>query len=218
MVQKHLRLDGVAIHSALHAVGGHHRQVQCLAGLGLGLEGVGLVAQVLLVFLADFVLVLGKLHLTQINDVVAAVDDKVDLRAALAVAALREPRGVFGEDARNAQLPLDLRDMLQTQGLESQSCPCVVGWRGQGVRPIVFVFAVMLLHETVIEQGVEIRKAVERVFLVAAEIAVGLDEIAAAEVFQQLGERSAVGDFGGFDQLAARQPLAFPAEGRVRGC
>jgi len=51
----------------------------------------------------------------------------------------------------------------------------------------------MLLDESVVEQGVEIGEPVKGVFLVAAEVGVGFDEVAAAKVFQDFGEGSAVG-------------------------
>lgn len=70
----------------------------------------------------------------------------------------------------------------------------------------------MFLDEPVIEQGVEIGEPIEGVFLVAAKIVVGLDEIAPAEVFQDFGECAAVGDFCGFCYFAACQSFAFLAQ------
>ena len=42
----------------------------------------------------------------------------------------------------------------------------------------------MFLDESVIKQGVEIGEPIEGVFLVAAKVSVGLDEIAPAKIFQ----------------------------------
>lgn len=81
----------VAVNVAFHAVGCYHGEVQSLAGFGALLECADFMAQVLLVVTVDFVFVAGKLHLAKVDDIVAAVDDEVNLCAAFPVFRFLKP-------------------------------------------------------------------------------------------------------------------------------
>ena len=127
IIHRRLARDGVGPFVAHESVGGNHHRGDGFPCRGFAFKGANFPAQFLVVIRRDFKLVLGKFHLTEVDDAVAAVEEQVDLHAFfLLVFGSVNPRKHIADDARNAQCLLDLADVMQANALKGQPAPSVV--------------------------------------------------------------------------------------------
>ena len=78
------------------------------------------------------------LHFAQVDGVVIPIEHKVDLRVLTGVPVALPSPGIFSrEHTGNAELELDLPDMLETKPLECKATPCLLAMQGRGRRPEV---------------------------------------------------------------------------------
>lgn len=88
-------------------------------------KGLYFVREFCSVLLAYLKRLVRKLHFTDIDHIVCPVDNKVDLRPTLAIAARTMIPGIFmGQYARHSQRELDLPDMKEAKPFKSQPTPC----------------------------------------------------------------------------------------------
>lgn len=90
-------------------------QHQRLRGLGLLEESGQFVVEILIVRLGDFVGRARELHLTDVDRLVGAVDDEVDLRPFAFLVVFADPATSAALNPRNPQRLLDLGDVVQAK-------------------------------------------------------------------------------------------------------
>ena len=92
---------------------GYEGQHQRFCGLGLLEESVQFVVEILVVRLGDFVRRAREFHLTDVDRLVSAVDDKVELCAFACLVVFSYPAASSALYARDSQGLLDLGDVVQ---------------------------------------------------------------------------------------------------------
>lgn len=178
IVHHHMGLHCIGVHILLHAVGGDHCYENGLSGSGLTDEGSDLVPEFLIIILVDDVWLGCPLHLADVDGVVPAVDEQVNLSPSLSrsqIFRVGTPGALFGHHSCNAQRGFDLPHMLKTYPLEGQAGPGALHARIEGMAPEGRVTA-GLFDELVIEERVVVDKLEKGTFLLLADGGVLADE------------------------------------------
>ena len=122
IIQNNVGVDHAAVLVLLQAECGDHG---CLNGLFCSCflnEGADFIAQDAITVFVDGTLFRCILDFTEIDHMVIAVNDKINLGAAVVLVSPAEPGRLFRQNAGNAKLLLDLPDMVFTELLKSESC------------------------------------------------------------------------------------------------
>ena len=126
IVHHHMGLHCIGVYILLHAVGGDHCYENGLPCSGLTDEGSDLIPEFLIIILVDDVWLGRPLHLADVDGVVPAVDEQVNLSPSLSrsqIFRVGTPGALFGHHSCNAQRGFDLPHMLKTYPLEGQAGP-----------------------------------------------------------------------------------------------
>ena len=134
--------------------------------------------------LRDFVGAGRKLHFSDVDDVVDAVDQKVELCAVLP-RIYPATRGTFY--SRDSECVQDLRIMLKAQHFECVAAPTVVFRLTLDLQPLVAATLRPFREEPEIEKRVEIDELNQFVFCLFAKGTITPDEAAIFKIFQGLG-------------------------------
>ena len=144
------------------------------------------------------------LHLTDVDDLILAHYEQINLRAKEALLGIcrTRPRMGLGKDSRNAERALDLGNMLKAHTLEGLTTPGVSGWRVGLMLPEVLV-GDSPFDELVVEEGEVVDELVERVALLAPKLGIAPDKPAALKLSEHTGEVAGVRQTGGTRNLLA---------------
>lgn len=168
VVHRHLGLNIAAVRVLAYSVSGYHGEMQGLAGARQVPESGQPTAKQDLIILVDNIGVVGKLHLANIDNLVAAVDKQVDLRTFPLVAVIvgegwARPRTHIAQHRLDANGFLDLRDVLQANLLEGIAAPRHPRRVLAHIAPKMMVLAVVVRHETQVEQTEQVSQLIHRI-------------------------------------------------------
>ena len=141
--------------------------------------------------LRDFVGAGRKLHFTDVDDVVDAVDQKVEL-CAVFPRIYPATRGTFY--SRDSECVQDLRIMLKAQHFECVAAPTVVFRLTLDLQPLVAATLRPFREEPEIEKRVEIDELNQFVFGLLAKGTITPNESAIFKIVQGLGHAPATLD------------------------
>ena len=115
-------LEKSAVLVLSNAVGGNHGKMNSFLGCGCVDECLQLVLQIVMVFTVNCEEFACELDFAEIDDVVLAVDDEVDLRTFWGV-SFELPGIAIADDSRNAKSFTNLVKMLYAYPLECETSP-----------------------------------------------------------------------------------------------
>ena len=133
------------------AVGGNHDQLQGFARIGGFAEDLHFLAQLCFVVFVDDIIANWELDFADVYDMVATVDNEVDLCFAIVGASL--PGWDVGEHRIDAYGFLDLSDVVFADLLEGLASPTALCRIVEEMSPEMFVGVLFAFHETKVEQG-----------------------------------------------------------------
>ena len=137
------------------------------------------------VIAGDFVWGFREFYLTQIDDIVASVDDHVNLFARVFCPAV--PRTHIGKHSRDAEFLLYLWDMQKTHLLKGIAAPSPSCGVVKHVAPAVFVASFAVADESEIEVYIRVGYLEEGIAFHLAESVVFADDVAFAQVVENVG-------------------------------
>ena len=188
VVQRHLGLDAVPIGIVHKPAGRHQCQMKCFSGFGNASERLQLLGERRGGFGIDGILVLRVFHFADVDHVVGAVKQEIDLGSDRINLVPGMPPGVgLGVDAANPECIAHLVQMLKAKALESESAPCGLLLRGDCRCPEVAVGS-LSVQKLEVEQGEVVDQLIKAVPALVAERPVSADEAAFLQRLQGIGE------------------------------
>lgn len=148
-----------------------------------------LVTKNCIVILIYHKLILRELHLADIDRIIGSLYQHINLCSCTINRIIFHLPGIrIGNNARDAKRLLDLRNMLETYPLESQTAPRIPERRSIIVRPERRIISFVLLHELQEEQREIIHQAIDGIIF-PGTIGIGTDDKATMlQIFQDSGK------------------------------
>ena len=164
---------------------GEQGEKHIFSGMRVLFENFDLFAEMAGVFFSHLELGVVKFQLEQIDTVIAAVKDKINLCSRRRCIAFFGP-GIFVRDnAVDTQRLFDLKNVFKTDVLECIARPVFKRRRGGDLLPAICSFSVV--QKTKIEQRKLVHQAIEAIFGDLCERVDPLDKSALQEFFQYQG-------------------------------
>ena len=202
IVQRDLGLDLVRVRVGYKSFGRDHRQVDAFFCPAHRAKHSRLFAKVFKCLLLKQITPLGVLHLADVDHIVGAIQNEIDLRPfGVDVVADVPPCVDFGVHADNSKRLAHLFGVLKAQSLECETAPCGLPRGGDGVCPEMLVGR-RVVQEAEVEEREVVDELVDAFLLFPAEEPVATDETALFKRLKGVRDGASIRDAGRRRQFA----------------